>query len=100
MLRRLRSNQLGTAVRKAAQDGLGLPSNEEWQARARHEEVHMAEWNDRIQDAADRAEDEVKRLIRYMNDEVVPDVRRHSSSALKAAAEQLHKLAQTMDDRK
>ena len=60
----------------------------------------MADWNAKVQEAAERAEAEVQRLIRYMNDEVVPDVRRHSSTALRSAADQLRTLAQTLDDRK
>jgi prophage antirepressor-like protein len=60
----------------------------------------MADWNKEVTDAAERAEAEVKRLIRYLNDEVVPEVRQHGSSALRSAAEQLSKLAEKMDDRK
>ena len=51
-----------------------------------------------MQKVAARAEDEVQRLIRYMNDEVVPDVRRHGSTALRTASEGLRDLAQKMDD--
>ena len=53
-----------------------------------------------MQDAADRTESEVRRLIQYMNDEVVPDVRKLSSTALRTAAEQLQTLAKSLDDRK
>ncbi len=60
----------------------------------------MADWNEKVQSVTERAEVEVRRLIRYMNDEVVPDVRRQSSTALRSAAEQLRTLAQTLDDRK
>ncbi len=60
----------------------------------------MADWNGKVQGAAERAEAELQRLIRYMNDEVVPDVRRQSSTALRNAAEQLRTLAQTLDNRK
>lgn len=60
----------------------------------------MADWNAKVHETAEKAEAEVQRLIRYMNDEVVPDVRRHSSAALRSAAEQLRALAQTLDDRK
>jgi hypothetical protein len=60
----------------------------------------MSEWESKVQDAAGRIEGELQRLIRYMNDEVVPDVRRQSSSALRSAAEQLGKLAETLDDSK
>ncbi len=60
----------------------------------------MTNWNDKVQDVADRAEAEVRRVIHYLNDEVVPDVRKHSSTALRAAAEQLQALAKNLDDRK
>ncbi len=60
----------------------------------------MAQWEERVHTAAAEAEAEVKRLIQYLNDEVVPDVRRHGSAALRTAAEQLDRLAQKMDDRK
>ncbi len=60
----------------------------------------MTDWNGKMQEAADRTEAEVRRVIRYMNDEVVPDVRKQSSTALRAAAEQLQALAKSLDDRK
>ena len=50
-----------------------------------------------LRNAAARAEDEVQRLIRYMNDEVVPDVRRHSSVALRSASDGLRSLAEKME---
>jgi hypothetical protein len=43
-------------------------------------------------------EDELRTFANYINDEVVPDVRRHSSEALKTAAAELQKLAQKLDD--
>ena len=46
-----------------------------------------------------RIEDEVKRVIGYLNDQVVPQVRQNSSSALRAAAEQLARLADSLDQR-
>ena len=66
----------------------------------RIEEATMADWNKEVNDSTERAEAELKRLIRYLNDEVVPEVRQQSSSALRSAAEQLSKLAEKMDDRK
>jgi hypothetical protein len=36
--------------------------------------------------------------VRFLDDEVVPEVRRNSSSALRAAAVRLQKLAESMDD--
>ncbi len=55
-------------------------------------------WQDRVEDAVDRAEDELRTLITYINDEVVPDVRRSGSDALRIAANKLGKLAERMDD--
>lgn len=48
-------------------------------------------------EVARRVQDEVKRLIKVMNDEVVPAVRKDSGKALHRVAEQLHKLADTLD---
>jgi hypothetical protein len=45
-----------------------------------------------------RIEDEVKRVITYLNDQVVPQVRQNSSSALRMAAEQLGRLADYLDE--
>ncbi len=44
-----------------------------------------------------RVEDEVKRVIAYLNDEVVPQVRQNSSQALRSAAEALARLAERLD---
>ena len=60
----------------------------------------MTEWNQRVKQTAERTEAELQRLIRYLNDEVVPEVRRESSAALHTAADQLRALAQKMDDRR
>ncbi len=59
----------------------------------------MPEWEDKVQNAAQRVEGEVHRLIEYLNDEVVPDVRRHGSTALRVAADRLHELARSLDDK-
>jgi hypothetical protein len=45
-----------------------------------------------------RIEDEVKRVIAYLDDQVVPQVRQNSSSALRTAAEQLGRLADYLDE--
>jgi hypothetical protein len=50
-----------------------------------------------LKDAADKVEAEVKRAISYLNDEVVPNVREHSSRGLREAAAQLRKLADQLD---
>ncbi len=55
-------------------------------------------WEQRLREAAGHVEDDVRRLITYLNDEVVPDVRRNSSEALRAAAVELDRLARRMDE--
>ena len=44
-------------------------------------------------------EEEVKKVIAYLNDQVVPMMRQESAQALHAAAEQLRKLAEQLDNR-
>ncbi len=53
---------------------------------------------DHLQHAAARMEAELRRAVKYIDDEVVPEVRRNSSAALRMAAEQLHRLAEQVDD--
>jgi len=53
--------------------------------------------NQGIDDAARKIEREGERMINYLNDEVVPAIRNHSSKALRKAAEQLNRLAEHMD---
>lgn len=52
----------------------------------------------RLRDAGARAEEELRRVVRYLDDEVVPEVRRNSSTALRSAATRLQKLADSMDE--
>jgi hypothetical protein len=55
-------------------------------------------WEQHLREAAKHAEDDVKRVVKYINDEVVPDIRQNGSEALRKAAVQLQKLADRMDD--
>jgi len=55
-------------------------------------------WEQQLRDATARAEEEVRRVVTYINDEVVPDIRRNGSVALRAAAVELQKLAQRMEE--
>ena len=48
--------------------------------------------------AIPRVEEELKKVISYLNDEVVPHIRQNSSQGLRAAAEQLRKLADHLDN--
>jgi hypothetical protein len=56
-------------------------------------------WEERLHEAGSRMEEELRRVIAYINDEVVPEVRRNGSDALRVAAQQMEKLAQKMDER-
>jgi F0F1-type ATP synthase membrane subunit b/b' len=58
------------------------------------------ETNRKIHEAVERVERELKQVITYLNDEVVPTVRKESSGALRTAAEQLTRLADYMDQAK
>jgi hypothetical protein len=57
-------------------------------------------WEQQLREAAGRVEEDLHHVVTYINDEVVPDIRRNSSHALRAAASELQKLAQRMDDRR
>jgi hypothetical protein len=57
-------------------------------------------WEQQLREAATRAEEELRRVVTFINDEVVPEVRRNGSHALRAAAAEMQKLAQKMDDRR
>jgi len=61
-------------------------------------------WEERVVEAGTRLRDEfgeeLKRVVNFIDTEVVPEVRRNGSSALRAAAERLQQLAQHMDEKK
>ena len=50
-----------------------------------------------INDAAGHLEKEIPEIIKYLNDEVVPAVRTHSTKALRVASSKLNELADYMD---
>lgn len=56
-------------------------------------------WEQRLHEAGTRVEEDLRNIVNYINDEVVPDVRRNGSQALRAAAVELQRLAQRMDER-
>jgi len=56
-------------------------------------------WEERLHEASSRVEDDLRSLIQYFNDEIVPDVRRNGSEVLRSAATELNKLARRMDER-
>jgi hypothetical protein len=50
-----------------------------------------------VADTAERLEKEIPEFIKYLNDEVVPAVRQHSTKALRVASEKLAQFADYMD---
>jgi hypothetical protein len=57
-------------------------------------------WEQQLREAAARVEEDLRQVVTYINDEVVPDIRRNGSQALRDAAVELQKLADRMDDRR
>ena len=53
--------------------------------------------DEKVKGATPHVEQEVQRVIRYLNDEVVPGVRKNSSAALRSASQQLGHLAEWLD---
>jgi len=53
--------------------------------------------DERLGGTGERIEEDVKRVIAYLNDHVVPEVRENGSKALRIAAGQLARLADHLD---
>jgi hypothetical protein len=49
--------------------------------------------------AGRRVDEEIEKLISYLNDEVVPSVRKHSTNGMRLAAEKLNWLADYMEQK-
>jgi hypothetical protein len=56
--------------------------------------------DDVLGDASSRIEDEAQQLIKYINDELVPAIRQHSTKALRIASEKLSHAADHIDSKK
>ena len=56
--------------------------------------------DDLLGDTSARIEEETQMLIKYINDELVPAIRNHSTKALRIASEKLAQAADHMDSRK
>jgi F0F1-type ATP synthase membrane subunit b/b' len=56
--------------------------------------------NKTVAEAAERIEKEIPEFIKYLNDQVVPSVRQHSTKALRAASLKLKELADYMEQQK
>ena len=55
--------------------------------------------NNEIGEATQKLEQESEKLIAYLNNEVVPAIRGHSTKALRVAAEKLSQFANYMDEK-
>ena len=53
--------------------------------------------DDMLGDTTKRVEQETQKLIAYINDEVVPAIREHSTTALRIASEKLNQAADMME---
>ena len=53
--------------------------------------------NKKVEETTERVEKEAAQFIKYLNDEVVPAVRQHSTKALRVAAQKMQELADYMD---
>jgi hypothetical protein len=63
-------------------------------------EEASARVNKHVANIAERLEKETAEVVNYINNEVVPAVRSHSTRALRTAAEKLSRFADYMDQTK
>jgi len=57
----------------------------------------MSDFNRKVEETTERLEKETAEFIKYLNDEVVPAVRQHSTKALRVASAKLANLADYME---
>ena len=55
---------------------------------------------EQLNEAGQQIEQELKRVIRFIDEKVVPEVREQSSTALRDASQRLAKLAEHLDSSK
>ena len=55
-------------------------------------------WEARLSEATARIEQELRSVVDTIDKEVVPEVRRHSSSALRTLSTRLQQMAEHLDD--
>jgi hypothetical protein len=56
--------------------------------------------DERFNQVRPRVEEELRKVIDYLNDQIVPQLRQDSAQGLRAAADRLGKLAEQLDDRR
>jgi hypothetical protein len=60
-------------------------------------EEASAKFSKTVAETTERLEREAQEFIKYLNDDVVPSVRQHSTKALRTAAQKLQELANYME---
>ncbi|HWH59395.1 MAG TPA: hypothetical protein VN682_17335 [Terriglobales bacterium] len=60
-------------------------------------EQASAKFSKTVAETTERLEREAQEFVKYLNDEVVPTVRVHSTKALRSAAQKLQELANYME---
>ena len=60
-------------------------------------EEASAKFSKTVAETTERLEKEAQEFIKYLNDDVVPSVRQHSTKALRTAAQKLQELANYME---
>lgn len=60
-------------------------------------EQASAKFSKTVAETTERLEREAHEFVKYLNDEVVPTVRQHSTKALRSAAQKLQELANYME---
>lgn len=63
-------------------------------------EEASARFNKSVADLADQLEKESAELVTYLNEEVVPAIRTHSTKALRTASEKLAHFADYLDQQR
>lgn len=63
-------------------------------------EEASARFNKSVGNFAEQLEKDSAELIAYLNDEVVPAIRSHSTNALRTASEKLKEMADYLDEQK
>jgi hypothetical protein len=61
-------------------------------------EVPAPPLEERLREAAAHVEQDLRRVIAYINDDVVPAIRRNGAEPLRQAAAELRKLAERLDE--
>ena len=97
-------------ARRGIMDWPGV-RNSQWLLRHSRERFGMNDFNRKVEEATARLnkrvaefaatmEQETAELVKYLNEEIVPEARQHSTKALRIASDKLSQLADYMDSHK